>query len=81
MSAHSRLKAIQIVGQRKAFYRHRIAESSFARTESVDIEILVKSSNGVREIMQSVRITSRPLQNKEVEPIKPVLNFLFEQSG
>ena len=46
MSVNSRLKATKIIGQRKAFYRKRIPESSRARKETVDIDILVKSRNG-----------------------------------
>ena len=60
MSVNSRLKATKIIGQRKAFYRQRIRESSCARKETVDIEILVTSTIGDRKIMQSIRITSRP---------------------
>ena len=58
MSVNSGLKATKIIGQRKAFYR--IPEFSCARKETVDIDILVTSRNGDREIMQSIRITSRP---------------------
>ena len=61
MSANSRLKAIKIIGQREAFYRQRIPESSCPRKETVDINILVISRNGDRKIMQSIRVTSRPL--------------------
>ena len=60
MSVNSRLKATKIIGQRKTFYRQRIPESSYAREETVDIDILVTSWNGDRKIMQSIRITSRP---------------------
>ena len=49
------------MGQRKAFYRQRIPESSCARKEAVYIDILVTSRNGDRKNMQSIRITSRPL--------------------
>ena len=61
MSVNSRLKATKIIGQRKTFYRQRIPESSYARKETVDIDILVTSGNGDRKIMQSIRITSRPV--------------------
>ena len=54
MSANSRLKVTKIIGQRKAFYRQRIPESSCARKETVDIDILVTSRNGDRKIMQSI---------------------------
>ena len=59
MSVNSRLNATKIIGQSKAFYRLRIPESSCARKETVDLDILVTSKNGDREIMQSIRITSR----------------------
>ena len=60
MSVNSRLKATKIIGQRKAFYRQRIPESSCARKETLEMEILVTSNNGNRKIMWSIRITSRP---------------------
>ena len=60
MSVNSRLKATKTIGQRKAFYRQKIPESSCARKETVDIDILVTSRNGHRNIMQSIKITSRP---------------------
>ena len=47
MSVNSRLKATKIIGQKKAFYRHRIPGSSYARKE----DILVTSRNGDRKIM------------------------------
>ena len=64
MFVNSRRKAPKIIGQRKAFYRQRIPESSCARKETVDIDILVKSRNGDRKIMQSIRITSRHFLTK-----------------
>ena len=45
MSVNSRLKATKIIGQRKAFYRQSIPESSCARKETLDIDILVTSRN------------------------------------
>ena len=59
ISDNSRLTAIYIIGQRKAFYRQRIPEFSCARKGTVDIDILVTSRSGDRKIMQSIRITSR----------------------
>ena len=64
MSLNSRLKATKIIGQRKAFYRQRIPESSCVRKETVDIDVLVTSRNGDRKIMQSIRIMSRPSLRK-----------------
>ena len=64
MCVNSGLKAIQIIGERKAFYRPRISEVSHVRKETVDIDILVTSRNGDRKIMQSIRITSRPPSRK-----------------
>ena len=49
-----------MVGQRKAFYGQRIAESSCTRKETADIDIFVTSRSGDRKIMQSIRITRRP---------------------
>ena len=60
MSLNSRLKAIYIIGQTKAFYRQRVLESSCERKETFEIDILVTSRNGDRKFMQSIRITSRP---------------------
>ena len=60
MSVISRLTATKMMGQRKAFYRQRIPESSRARKETADMDILVTSRNGGRKIMQSIRGTSRP---------------------
>ena len=64
MSVNSVLKATKIIGQRKVFHRQRIPESSCARKETVDIDILVTSRNGDRKIMQSIRIRSRPPSRK-----------------
>ena len=58
---NSRLKDTKIIGQRIAFYRERISESSCAKKETVDIDMLVTSRNGDRKIMHSIRITSGPL--------------------
>ena len=59
MFVNSRLKAIQIIGQRKAFYRQRIPESTCAKKETFNVDILVTSRNGDGKIMQSIRIMSR----------------------
>ena len=64
MSANSRLKAIQFIGQRKAFYKQIIPKSSCARKETVDIDILVTSRNGDKKIMPSIKITRRPSSKK-----------------
>ena len=60
MSVNSRLKATKIIGQKKAFFKQIIPESSCARKETVDIDILVTFWNGDRKIIQSSRITRRP---------------------
>ena len=49
MSVNSGLEATKIIGQRKAFYRHRIPEFSRARKEAVETDILVTSRNGDRK--------------------------------
>ena len=60
MSVNARLKATNIISQRKAFYRQKISEPSRTSKETVDIDILVTSRNGEEKIMQSIRRTSRP---------------------
>ena len=64
MSVNSRLKATNIIGQRKAFYRQRIPGSSCETKEIVAIDILVTSRNGHRKIMQSLRIMRTPPSRK-----------------
>ena len=64
MSGNSRLKATEVIGQRKAFHRQKIPESSCATKETVDIDIVATSRNGDQKIMQSIRITSRPPSRK-----------------
>ena len=64
MSFTSRLEATKIIGQRKAFYRQRIPEASYARKETVDRVILVTSRNGDRKIMLSIRIRSKSTSKK-----------------
>ena len=54
------VNSTKIIGQREAFYRQKIPESSCARKETVDMDMLVTSRNGDRKIMQSIRIMSRP---------------------
>ena len=65
MSVNSILK-----DQKKAFYRQIIPKSSCARIATVAIDILTKSRNGDRNIMQSIKTMSRPrLRKNEVEPV------------
>ena len=59
MSVNSRLEATKIIGQRKAFYRQIIPESSCARKETVDIDILVTSRNGDRKMFSIVCIVGK----------------------
>ena len=48
------------MGLRKAFYGQRIPDSSCTRRETVDIDILITSTNGRRKVMQSIKIKSTP---------------------
>ena len=64
MSVTFRLKAIKVIGQRKAFYGQKTPEFSHARKKTVDIYILVTARNGDSKIVQSIRITSRPPSRK-----------------
>ena len=73
MSVNSRLNVTKIIGQRKAFYRQRIPESSCVRKETVDMDILVTSRHGDGKIMQYIRIKSR-----EVEPVKKVQMNIYQ---
>ena len=57
---NSRLKTTKIIGQRKAFNRQKIPESSCASKETIDIDILVTPRNGDRKIIQSIKIRSGP---------------------
>ena len=82
MSVNCRLKVPKIIGQRKAFDRQRIAESSCARKETGDIDILVISRNGDRKIIQSIRITSGPsFETEEVQSVKPVLKNIYQNNN
>ena len=60
MSVNSRLTATKVIGQRKAFYRQKTPDSSFARKNTVDIDILITSGNVDRKAIQSIKIMSRP---------------------
>ena len=64
MSLNSRLQPTKIIGQRKTFYRQRIAESSCTSKETVAIDVLVPSRNVDRKIIQSIRIMRRPPSRK-----------------
>ena len=82
MPVNSRLRATQSIGQRKAFYRQRIPESSSASSHRhPDIDILVTSRNGDRknhESYQNNDLTS--LEKKEVEPVEPVLKNIYQSN-
>ena len=59
VSINSKRKIIKIVGQEKAFYRQRIAQSSCARKETVKIDI-IKSRNDERKLTKPNRTSSGP---------------------
>ena len=73
-SLNSRLKGTKIIGQRKAFYRQRIPESSSARKETVDIDIFVTSRNDDRTFMQAIRIR---VQEKQQVKDQQFCTFIF----
>ena len=54
LQLNSRLKANKIIGRGKVFSRQRIPQYSCARKETVDIDILVTSKNGDREIIKTI---------------------------
>ena len=76
MSVNSGIKTAKIIGQRKAFYRQRIPESSCARKKTVDIDILVTSRNGDRKIMQTIKIMSRPPSRKRFNIFSGIIYHL-----
>ena len=55
----------------KAFYKRKIPKSSYARKETVAIDILRKSRNGDRITMPAIKEWTLH-QNKEVEPVPKV---------
>ena len=57
MFVNSRHKATKIIGQRKAFYRQSIPESSCVRKETFYIDILVTSRNGDTKILGVTEIS------------------------
>ena len=56
LSCSGDLKLIKIIGQRKAFSRQRIPDSSCARTETVDKDIFLTSKKEDRKIVQTKRV-------------------------
>ena len=82
MFVNSRLQAIQIIGQRKAFSRQRISESRQARKETVDIDIFVTSKNGDRKIIYTIYWNNEQtsLEKKEIEPVESVLKNIYQSN-
>ena len=58
MPINSRRKAIMFIGQRKAFYKQRILESSCAKKETFDTKIFMISRNSNSKNRQPITITS-----------------------
>ena len=63
-----------MIGNRKAFYRQRILESSFARKETIVINILITSKDGDGKIMQTIIMS----ESEEVEPLQPVQMSFYQ---
>ena len=81
VSVNSRLKAIQIIGERKALCGQRIPEFSYARKETVDTDILLTSMYGDRIIMQYIRILSgSSYQKKKAETVQPVKINIYQSN-
>ena len=72
MSINSSRNANQIIGQRRAFHRHRILASNCVRRESVDIDILVPSRNGEKNHAPCKNGEWTCHKNEEVEQVQPV---------
>ena len=62
MPFSSRLTAIYFIGQRKAFCRQIIQNSSCSRKETVDLDMLLKSRNDEQKVMQPIAITNAILR-------------------
>ena len=58
------LEPLRSEAKKESCYRQGIPEPSCAKKETVDIDILVRSRNGDRKIMQSIRIKRRPTLEK-----------------
>ena len=53
-----------MIGQGKAFSRQRILEPGCPKKQADDIDILVAYRDGDRNIIQAIRMTSRPPSRK-----------------
>ena len=80
MSVSSRLKATQIIRQINTFFRQRIPESSCARKETIDIDILVISRSGDRKTMHHQNNEQTSLDNKEVETVQAVQMNIYQSN-
>lgn len=56
----------------------RIPESSYTMKATVDIDIFIKSRNGNRRILPSIRITSGPPTRNGEDLIQPVHMNIFQ---
>ena len=76
------LKPFRLQVKGKHSIRQGIPECSCARKEIVNIDILVKSRNGNRKIMQSIYQNNEQtsLEKKEVEPVEPVLKNIYQSN-
>ena len=72
VSFNSRLQAIEIICQRRAFWRQRIPEPFFAKKETVIKYILIIPRNSDRKIMQLIRTTIGTVLRIGNEPVHPV---------
>ena len=76
MSVNSGRKATKIIGHRKAFYRQSIPEFSYARKETVDINIPKKvidrrkTSNTLSELKPVENINKNLQSFLEISPVQ-----------
>ena len=71
---------ILVKGQRKAFGRQRITESSCTKKKTVDIYILSTTRNGERTIIQSIKISSGPATRMGVVgPVQQVHTNIYQR--
>ena len=64
----------------KAFCKGKVPESYWVRKETVDIDILLTSSNDDRKIIQPIRTTSGPVESIWLRILKSPVKILVFSS-
>ena len=80
MPVNSGVKAIQITGKKKTFYRQRLPVSGCPGKETIDINILVTSRNGDRKVVQFMHNEQTSHEKKGVEPVQPFQMIIYQSN-